>query len=91
MFEDFVRSGDLSPDDLVYDVETSSWAPSRTHPIVLEIEYEKEDAEAHQADDAAEGEGESADESEEGPIGLSLAPAQEVEEPASEAPGVPTD
>jgi hypothetical protein len=44
MFEDFVRSGGLSPDDLVYDAEDGSWAPSRTHPIVLEIEYEKEDA-----------------------------------------------
>jgi len=46
MFEDFVRSGDLSPDDLVYDGDTASWAPARTHPLVLQIEYEKEEAEA---------------------------------------------
>ncbi len=44
MFEDFVRSGDLSPDDLVYDAEDGSWAPARTHPIVLDIEYEEEEA-----------------------------------------------
>lgn len=43
MFEDFVRSGDLSPEDLVYDGETGSWSPARTHPIVLEIEYEKDE------------------------------------------------
>ena len=45
MFEDFVRSGDLAPDDLVYDVETAEWSPARTVPLVLEIEYEKEAAE----------------------------------------------
>jgi hypothetical protein len=39
-FEEFVRSGDLAPDDLVYDAETGEWAPARTHPLVLEIEYE---------------------------------------------------
>jgi hypothetical protein len=39
MFEAFVRAGDLAPADLVYDSETASWAPARTHPIVLEIEY----------------------------------------------------
>ena len=42
-FEVFVRDGDLSPDDLIYDGETGSWSPARTHPIVLEIEYEKDD------------------------------------------------
>ena len=42
IFEEFVRAGDLSPDDLVYDGETGSWSPARTHPIVLEIEYERE-------------------------------------------------
>jgi len=39
MFEDFVRSGDLSYDDLVYDAEDGSWAPARAHPIVLDIQY----------------------------------------------------
>jgi hypothetical protein len=48
MFEDFVRSGDLSPDDLVYDGEIGSWSPARAHPTVLEIEYERE-AEAEAA------------------------------------------
>jgi hypothetical protein len=42
-FEVFVRDGDLSPDDLIYDGETGSWSPARTHPIVLEIEYERGD------------------------------------------------
>ena len=46
MFEDFVRSGDLSDDDLVYDAEDGSWAPARTHPIVLNVQYEDERAEA---------------------------------------------
>jgi hypothetical protein len=41
-FEEFVRSGDLAPDDLVYDAETGEWAPARTHPLVLQIEYERE-------------------------------------------------
>lgn len=53
-FEDFVRSGDLSPDDLVYDGETGSWSPSRTHPIVLEIEYEAEAEAAGEAGDGAD-------------------------------------
>ena len=59
MFEDFVRSGELSPDDLVYDRETGSWSPARTHPTVLEIQYEQEaEEEAAQAPpvgDAADG------------------------------------
>lgn len=42
MFEDFVRAGDLSPDDLVYDGDTGSWSPARTHPSVLEIRHELE-------------------------------------------------
>lgn len=54
MFEDFVRSGDLSADDLVYDGETGSWSPARTHPIVLEIQYELEDAEGGVEGEAAE-------------------------------------
>ena len=37
-FEEFVRSGDLAPDDFVYDDDTGEWAPARTHPLVLEIE-----------------------------------------------------
>lgn len=60
MFEDFVRSGDLAPDDLVYDVETAEWSPARTVPLVLEIEYEKEAAEeaaAKAAQSDVDGEG----------------------------------
>ncbi len=38
IFEEFVRSGDLAPEDLVYDGETGEWAPARTHPLVLSIE-----------------------------------------------------
>jgi len=44
MFEEFVRSGDLAPNDLVYDGETHEWAPARTHPLVLQIEYEADEA-----------------------------------------------
>lgn len=47
-FEDFVRAGDLSPDDLVYDRETGSWSPARTHPAVLEVQHEQEAAEARE-------------------------------------------
>lgn len=69
MFEDFVRSGDLSPDDLVYDGETGSWSPARTHPTVLEVQYE-EDA----ADELAPGEQASAAEAEQGSAGVGGAP-----------------
>lgn len=55
MFEDFVRSGDFSPEDLVYDSETGSWSPARTNPTVLDIQYEKEaDAEAAATKEAEE-------------------------------------
>jgi len=101
MFEDFVRSGDLAPDDLVYDVETAEWSPARTVPLVLEIEYEKEAAEEAAAraaeggvdgetDRAAADEGDEADndaEEENTSFGLSLAPEEVAagESGASEA------
>jgi len=100
MFEDFVRSGDLSPDDLVYDGESGSWAPARTHPIVLDIEYEKE-ARAESATSDAEGDSDvnaddgstpaaseklADDEADDGRFGLSLAPATEVEEDDADGP-----
>jgi hypothetical protein len=75
MFEDFVRSGDLSPDDLVYDAEDGSWAPARTHPIVLDIEYEQEEAEGEAQEPDSGSEAPSADDS----FGLSLAPPRERE------------
>lgn len=59
-FEDFVRAGDLSPDDLVYDGETGSWSSALTHPLVLELQYEEEaaaEAAAAQAASAADGDG----------------------------------
>lgn len=37
MFVDFVRAGDLSDDDLVYDASTGEWAPARTHSLVLAV------------------------------------------------------
>lgn len=40
MFVEFVRSGELAADDLVYDGETGEWAPARTHPLVLELDAE---------------------------------------------------
>lgn len=87
VFEDFVRSGDLSPDDLVYDAEDGSWSPAHTHPMVLEIEYQKEevgeggtDAEEEPSAEASKGAAEpsdAADETDEdSSLGLSLAPEQ---------------
>lgn len=37
MFVDFVRAGDLSDDDLVYDASTGEWSPARTHSLVLGV------------------------------------------------------
>lgn len=54
VFVEFIRSGDLAPEDLVYDGETNEWAPARTHPLVLEIQYEEEEraeAAAREEDD----------------------------------------
>jgi len=91
-FEDFVRSGDLSPDDLVYDAADGSWAPARTHPIVLEIEYEDDTNDAQ--DPGAQGE--TTPQEDEGAaedsFGLSLAdedeapPEEVLEDTASRAP-----
>jgi hypothetical protein len=60
IFAEFVRSGDLAPDDVVYDAETKEWSPARTHPVVLQIELEAEDAAAEGGTRASEGPGESA-------------------------------
>ena len=46
IFAEFVRSGDLSPDDVVYDAETREWSSARTHPVVLHIELEAEAGES---------------------------------------------
>lgn len=82
MFEDFVRSGDLAESDLVYDAETGEWAPARTHPLVLEIEYGREEEEEQQekvAEPAASGTeegGEPSTDVDTGAMGLELAPEQ---------------
>jgi len=44
VFAEFVRSGELQPDDVVYDAETKEWSSARTHPVVLQIELETEAA-----------------------------------------------
>ena len=51
IFAEFVRSGDLSPDDVVYDAETREWSSAQTHPVVLQIQLEAEDAEGAGADE----------------------------------------
>jgi hypothetical protein len=83
MFEDFVHSGELSPDDLVYDGEDGSWAPARTHPIVLDIEYGNADA-APAAVELVQEEGRApATDSPESGVAEDEEPA--AEEPAAEA------
>jgi hypothetical protein len=52
-FLEFVRSGDLAPDDLVYDAETGSWSSAQTSPAVLEVEMEREVTVDAEASDAA--------------------------------------
>jgi hypothetical protein len=53
VFREFVRSGDLTPEDIVYDAETGEWASARTHPLVLEIELEAEEAAATASQEAS--------------------------------------
>jgi hypothetical protein len=56
MFAEFVRSGDLSPEDVVYDAETHEWSSALTHPVVLQIELDREaeEEEARQTEQAEE-------------------------------------
>lgn len=54
VFAEFVRLGDLSPDDVVYDAETREWSSARTHPVVLQIELEAEAAKRAEADARSE-------------------------------------
>ena len=88
VFREFVRSGDLSPDDVVYDAETREWSSARTHPVVLEIELEAEGTAAAataapppQPPSAAEVSAPFAM----GDIGLDLAPAPSQLSPEQEA------
>jgi hypothetical protein len=80
-FAEFVRSGDVSPDDVVYDAETKEWSSARTHPVVLQIELEAEAAKAEgrsperQASDEPDAGGPSKGQSATGAFNLDLAPA----------------
>ena len=38
MFADFVKSGELSAGDLVYDATTGEWSPALTHSLVLGLQ-----------------------------------------------------
>lgn len=101
IFAEFVRSGDLAPDDVVYDAETREWSSARTHPVVLQIELEAEEVgatvsdEGREEDDAGssdaeeDAEGELIGEPEEpegvADIGLDLAPMPQGLSPEEEA------
>lgn len=97
VFAEFVRSGDLSPDDVVYDAETKEWASARTHPVVLQIQLaeEEEVAERDAGGEAPPAESRRAvdpslpEASESFPpvldIGLDLAPAPQSLSPEEEA------
>jgi len=49
VFSEFVRLGDLAPDDVVYDAETKEWSSAQTHPVVLQLQLEAEEERAAQA------------------------------------------
>jgi len=93
MFAEFVRSGDLSPDDVVYDAATREWSSARTHPVVLQIELEAEEEAEGEAsagiDDHVEDVADLAPAVDDGPaaagIGLDLAPAPDQMSPEQEA------
>ena len=84
MFAEFVRSGDLSPEDLVYDGDTGEWAPARTHPVVLEIEYEREE-QAAETGVAEEGKSGASGPLTAADLGLDLAESQPSPEDEEEA------
>jgi hypothetical protein len=81
IFAEFVRSGDLSPDDVVYDAETKEWSSARTHPVVLQIELEAEEARAGSgtseppAEDEPEPSGPEEGPADAGALAFDLAPA----------------
>jgi hypothetical protein len=50
VFSEFVRLGDLAPDDVVYDAETKEWSSAQTHPVVLELRISAEEAAAESAE-----------------------------------------
>lgn len=76
MFADFVRSGDLSEGDLVYDASTGEWSPALTHSLVLDLQSgQEQDAGPVEPDAASPSGGTGA-----GDIGFQLAPEQSPEE-----------
>jgi len=89
MFAEFVRSGDLSPQDVVYDAETREWSSALTHPVVLQIELEAEEEAAGETPETSVTS--DADEGDEGEvdagagIDLDLAPAPAGLTPDQEA------
>ena len=89
MFADFVRSGDLSEGDLVYDASTGEWSPALTHSLVLDLQSEPQEAseatepEGAAGPDASGGAPDAPSSSEgavAGDIGFELAPEQSPEE-----------
>jgi hypothetical protein len=44
VFSEFVRLGDLAPDDVVYDAETKEWSSAQTHPVVLQMQMDAEES-----------------------------------------------
>jgi len=94
VFSEFVRLGDLAPDDVVYDAETKEWSSALTHPVVLQIQLDAEEAALAPAPQPLEAGPESATPSADTPaqepisigeIGLDLAPAQSRLTPEQEA------
>jgi len=95
MFAEFVRSGDLSPDDVVFDAETKEWSSALTHPLVLQIETEDQEAEEAAASKAEAPADEASDDIDVGDlapevpssadIGLELAPAPNAMSPEEQA------
>ena len=78
-FEEFVRSGDLSENDLVYDAQDGSWCSARTHPTVVAIEDE-------QAEGAPEGASQALP-----AVGAPSDPTAQPEAPVELEPGVDAD
>jgi len=85
VFAEFVRSGDLSPDDVVYDADTREWSPARTHPVVLQIELEAEEDSRRASEADEEGAGEAGGDESEAGLDFELAPAQAGLTPEQEA------
>ncbi|MDZ7779054.1 MAG: hypothetical protein U5R14_03830 [Gemmatimonadota bacterium] len=86
MFADFVRSGELSQDDLVYDAATGEWSPAFTHSLVLEVQAGGQGTGVQETEGGSDGpsggEASRADASddEDSDLSLDLAPEQTPEE-----------